>query len=107
MRLMRLSEVMECTGMGRSTLFAAVREGTFPPPVEIGPQLRGFVDSEVDAWIEEKIKQRDAQLAAKSKVPAAPVVKRGRGRPPKVMPLDAKPKRPRGRPRKHPETVPP
>jgi prophage regulatory protein len=41
-----------------------IREGRFPVPVKIGDATNGFIEAEIDAWIEAKIAERDARIAA-------------------------------------------
>ena len=35
-RLLRLSEVVTRTGLGRSTIYRKMRDGSFPEPLKIG-----------------------------------------------------------------------
>ena len=55
-RLLRLREVKEITGMGRSTVYRRMQEGDFPRPVKIGPAAVRWRESEVDAWVESRPK---------------------------------------------------
>jgi prophage regulatory protein len=64
MKLLRLPQVMERVGYRRSKIFALVKAGDFPKPVSIGPRARGFVETEIDAWISERIRERDKQHRA-------------------------------------------
>lgn len=45
-------------GVSRSLAYELIRDGRFPQPVKIGTATR-FVSSEVDAWIEARIAERD------------------------------------------------
>lgn len=56
MKLIRLTQVMECTGLARSTVYKFMAEGDFPKPVKLGVRVAAWVEAEVLAWIEEKIK---------------------------------------------------
>ncbi len=56
-RFLRLHEILARTGLSRSTLYAQVSEGRFPEPVNIGERSVAWLESEVDAWINQKIKQ--------------------------------------------------
>ena len=49
--LLRRNEVQRLCALGRSTLWAKVREGTFPAPLKIGPRARAWTVSSVQAWI--------------------------------------------------------
>lgn len=59
MRIIRLKEVIDSTGLSRSTLYKYIGEGTFPKPVSLGDRCVGWVDSEVHDWILAKIEERD------------------------------------------------
>lgn len=58
LRLIRLPEVIHKCGFGKSTLWKIVKEGNFPKPVYSVRRLTSWVESEVDAWIEEKMRTR-------------------------------------------------
>ena len=59
MRIIRLSEVLKMTGLGRSTMYKYVSEDTFPKPVPLGERCVGWVESEVLDWIADKIEARN------------------------------------------------
>ncbi len=59
MRIMRLKEVIDTTGLSRSTLYKYIGEGRFPSPVSLGDRSVGFLDNEVFDWILAKIEERD------------------------------------------------
>ena len=61
MRILRLKDVIEKTGLARSTIYKYMDEGCFPRPVSLGGRTKGWVDSEVHEWIAEKIQSRDIQ----------------------------------------------
>lgn len=65
MRIIRLKEVIDSTGLARSTIYKYIGEGTFPKPVSLGDRCVGWVDSEVHDWILARIEERDlAECAA-------------------------------------------
>jgi prophage regulatory protein len=49
--ILRLPEVKQRTGNCRTGIYDAVKAGTFPAPVAIGPRAVGWLDSDIDAWI--------------------------------------------------------
>ena len=59
MRIIRLKEVIDSTGLARSTIYKYIAEGTFPKPVSLGDRCVGWVDSEVHEWILARIEERD------------------------------------------------
>ncbi|EQD33414.1 Prophage CP4-57 regulatory, partial [mine drainage metagenome] len=58
-RLLRRDEVEHQTGLRRSTLYDAIRAGTFPRPVPLTATARAWRSDEVEAWIAAKIAARD------------------------------------------------
>ena len=63
MKLIRLTKVMDYTGLARSTIYKYIAEGTFPRPVSLGSRAAAWVESEVKEWILTRIEERDAQSA--------------------------------------------
>lgn len=59
MKFLRLPEVIERTGLSRSTIYRGIAEGWFPGPVKIGPRISAWPDTEIDALQRSKIAQRD------------------------------------------------
>ena len=60
MKLIRLPETLEKTGLSRTRLYVAISKGEFPQPVKLRPTGRAiaFPESEVDAWIAERMAER-------------------------------------------------
>lgn len=56
--LLRLPAVKARTGHSRSSIYAAINRGEFPAPVPIGARAVAWVESEIDRYIEDQIKQR-------------------------------------------------
>jgi prophage regulatory protein len=57
--VVRLPEVLEIVGVGRSTLYALIRDGRFPAPIHLSARCRGWRRGTVLAWVEAR-----AQLTA-------------------------------------------
>lgn len=55
----RLEAVMKATGLARSTVYKYMDQGRFTQSVPIGIRCVGWVKSEVEAWIEQRIQLRD------------------------------------------------
>lgn len=53
-KVLRLPEVIEITGLGRSTIYAKVSRGNFPSPIKLGERAVGWIDSDVYEWISVK-----------------------------------------------------
>ena len=53
-RLIRLPEVKARVGLGRSTIYRRMREGTFPLPRSLGGRASAWAEEDVSAWIAER-----------------------------------------------------
>ena len=58
-RLIRLPQVENLTGLKRAHIYGLARRGQFPKPLKIGARASAFRESQVMAWIQDRI--RDAQ----------------------------------------------
>lgn len=68
--LIKLPQVIEKTGRGRTTIYT---DPTFPKPIKIGARAVAWVQSEVDAWIAQRI------AASRGEAPQEPSVYETRG----------------------------
>ena len=57
-RLLRRAEVEVRTGLKRSSIYAAIKAGTFPKPIAISARSVGWLEGELDAWISARIEDR-------------------------------------------------
>jgi prophage regulatory protein len=53
--ILRLPAVKARTGLSRSTIYLRVSEGSFPRPLSLGARSVGWLESDVEGWITEKI----------------------------------------------------
>lgn len=59
--VLRLPVVKARTGLSRSSIYVFMKAGSFPRPISLGSRSVGWLDSAIDAWIEERIKLRSAK----------------------------------------------
>jgi prophage regulatory protein len=62
--LMRPREVCAATGLSRSGVYRLIREGRFPKPVPLTRHVSAFPSTEIQAWIDARIAERDATLGS-------------------------------------------
>jgi prophage regulatory protein len=55
-RILRLKEVCKVTGLGRSFIYQLQAERQFPRSIKIGARAVGWVEDEVRAWLEGRIR---------------------------------------------------
>lgn len=64
-RILNIKEVTQITGIARSTLYCIIDEKsrtydpTFPKRVYLTPSRIGWVSSEIDAWLLQKMQRRE------------------------------------------------
>ena len=51
-KMLRVPEVMARTGFSRVTLWRRVRDGLFPPPLELGVNMIGWTEESIEEAIE-------------------------------------------------------
>lgn len=50
-RLLRLADVSAQVGLSRSTIYKRMDEGTFPRPVDLGPNVVRWRSTDIVSWI--------------------------------------------------------
>ncbi|RUU35366.1 AlpA family phage regulatory protein [Mesorhizobium sp. M6A.T.Ce.TU.002.03.1.1] len=64
MQILSIKEACKRVGISRTTVWQLTREGKFPGLVRITPKRKGYVDSEIEAWISERILERDFEAGS-------------------------------------------
>lgn len=54
--ILRLPAVMARTGLSHSTIYLRISEGRFPTSVSLGGRSVGWIESEVNDWLNHKVK---------------------------------------------------
>lgn len=53
--IIRLPEVIKATGLSRSSIYKRISEGQFPKQISLGGRASGWIEAEVEEWIEQQI----------------------------------------------------
>lgn len=62
-RLLRLPEVINLIGLSKAQIYNLISLGEFPPQIKLGARAAAWIESEVDQWIEERIRfSREGEL---------------------------------------------
>jgi len=56
-QIQRLTDVIAMTGLSRSTIYLRMVQGKFPKKINLGSRAVGRISSEVNEWIEERIRE--------------------------------------------------
>ena len=54
-KILRLPTVKELTGLSRSTIYLRISKNEFPSPISLGGRAVGWVESDINNWLAEKI----------------------------------------------------
>ena len=63
LRVLRLRAVKAKTGQATSTIYAAMASGKFPRPIPLGERAVGWLESEIDSWIEACLRKRETRAS--------------------------------------------
>jgi prophage regulatory protein len=58
-KFLRLAEVIDHTGLGRSTIYKLMAKNDFPMSVSLSERSVAWVEEEIEDWIFSRIAQRD------------------------------------------------
>jgi len=56
-QILRLTDVKAMTGLSSSTIYLRMAEGKFPKKINLGSRAVGWINTEVNEWIEERIRE--------------------------------------------------
>lgn len=62
--ILRLPEVIKRTGLSRPSIYLKISKGEFPRQIKLGIKSVGWIESDVDAWIEQRIHASNPSTAA-------------------------------------------
>jgi len=58
--ILRLPAVKDRTGLSRSSIYLRISNNEFPAPISLGGRAVGWLESEINDWLDEKITESRA-----------------------------------------------
>lgn len=55
-RILRVASVAERTGLSKGAIYYQIKRGQFPPSIPLGTRSAGWLEAEIDAWIDERVR---------------------------------------------------
>ncbi len=55
----KLSDVVRRTGLSKASVYRLAKAGRFPRPIKLSERSSGFIESEVDGWLADRVAERD------------------------------------------------
>ncbi len=56
-KIYRLKNVIEVTGMSRSTIYRLMDQDKFPKPIKLSQRIIGFLEEDIDQWIQNRYQE--------------------------------------------------
>ena len=53
--IIRLRQAIIKTGLSRSNIYSLIKAGKFPQQIQLSPRTMGFLESEIDQWIADRV----------------------------------------------------
>jgi len=53
--ILRLPAVKNRTGLSRSSIYLRISKGEFPPSISLGGRAVGWLESDVESWLQDRI----------------------------------------------------
>lgn len=59
-KILRLKATQDWTGLSRSTIYLMMRAGTFPRNISLGARAVGWLEADIQGWINSRITASNA-----------------------------------------------
>ena len=56
-QILRMFEVSDRTGLAKSSISEQIRKGSFPKPIKLSPRSVGWLEADINSWLDEKVSQ--------------------------------------------------
>jgi prophage regulatory protein len=57
--ILKIEEVVKKCHMSRATIYKKAKEGTFPKQIKLSERSSGWLESEINDWIQNRIAERE------------------------------------------------
>jgi prophage regulatory protein len=61
--ILRLPDVIKKTALSRSAIYGMIAKGLFPKQIKLTARSSGWIQSEVDQWVDDRVAERDSEVA--------------------------------------------
>lgn len=62
--ILKIDEVVQKCHMSRATIYKKAKEGTFPKQIKLSERSSGWLESEINDWIQNRIEEREKNRGA-------------------------------------------
>jgi len=61
--ILRLPDVIKITALSRSAIYDLISKGKFPKQIKLTSRSSGWIESEINQWLNDRIAERDSEAA--------------------------------------------
>jgi len=61
--ILRLPDVIKKTALSRSAIYDMIAKGLFPKQIKLTTRSSGWIQSEVEQWVDDRVAERDSEVA--------------------------------------------
>ena len=62
MKILKLPEVCIKTSLSQASIYRLIKVQAFPEQIKLTARSAGWIESEIDNWIDEKVKSRSSSV---------------------------------------------
>ena len=55
-QIRKIGEVEQIVKLDKTSIYRMAKQGTFPLPIKLGERSSGWIESEIQEWLEDRIK---------------------------------------------------
>jgi len=56
LQIRKIEEVEKIVKLGKASIYRMAKQGEFPKPIKIGKRSSGWIESEIQQWLEDRVK---------------------------------------------------
>ena len=62
MQIIKINAVKQQTNLSVASIYRLAKQGDFPKPIKLGVKASGWLQSEIDDWIQSRLNARDLEV---------------------------------------------
>ena len=61
-KIVKINDVRHQTHLSVASIYRLAKQGDFPKPIKLGVKASGWLQSEIDDWIQSRLNDRDSKI---------------------------------------------
>ena len=61
-KIVKINAVKQQTHLSVASIYRLAKQGDFPKPIKLGVKASGWLQSEIDDWIQSRLNDRDSNI---------------------------------------------